>query len=453
MKDATRILVVEDEAAPRQLILSILKREGYQVEGAQNGADALLKLNDFKADLVLCDWRMPKMDGGELLDRLGEMESDAHFIVMTAYGSIDHAVQALRRGADDYLSKPFEREALLMAIGRVLKTRKLKAENDRLRQAIVEQDRYGQLLGKTPSMQRLYHMVEKIAKTDATVLIIGASGTGKELVAKTLHDRSSRQSKPFIAVNCAAIPESLIESELFGHEKGAFTGAHRKRPGKLAEAQGGTLFLDEIPSMPLKIQGSLLRVLQERRYTPLGGQGEVETDVRIVAAANRNLLKMVSEGTFREDLYYRLNVVPIQVPPLAMRKDDIPLLAQAFAQNASEKYGMAPKVFQSKAMEILRGYPWPGNVRELHNMIERLVLLSDGDTIKVDELPPELSMPQPASAHHFTLPPTGLQWDEMESNLLEQALQRAAGNRSAAARLLGMSYKTFLYRLEKYQLA
>ena len=365
-----QVLVVEDEAAQRALIGDILARSGYAVRQAGDVARALAEIDDQPPDVVLCDWRMPGRSGGELLEDVRARGLGCGFIVMTAYGSISHAVEAIRNGADDYLGKPFERDALLLALERVLRTRRLELENRRLREIPRDRDRYGELLGASPPMQRLYRTVEKLAATDATVLVLGESGTGKELVARTLHRSSRRAGGPFVAVNCAAIPETLIESELFGHERGAFTGAHRRREGRFEEADGGTLFLDEISSMPLPLQATLLRVLQERCCTRLGGSGEVAFDVRVIAAANRDLGQLAAEGSFREDLYYRLNVVSVVLPPLRERREDIPLLARA-----------------------------------LH-----------------------------------------------ERGLLRRALERANGNRAAAARLLGLGYKALLYRLEKHGL-
>jgi len=301
-------------------------------------------------------------------------------------------------------------------------------------------------------MQRLYRTIEKVAATDATVLITGESGTGKEIVARTLHRSSRRGDAAFVAVNCAAIPEGLIESELFGHEKGTFTGAHRRREGKFEEADGGTLFLDEIASMPMPLQGILLRVLQERRFTRLGGSGEIEVDVRVVAASNRDLPQLVGDGRFREDLYYRLNVVAMELPPLRDRRDDIPLLAGAFLEKASARHGREVGTLPPAIVRHLMDYGWPGNVRELANAMERLVLLAEDAQLSIDDLPQPIRGGDAPATAPVRLPADGLVWDVMEESLLRQALDRAAGNRAAAARLLGLSYKAFLYRLEKHGL-
>lgn len=447
-----RLVVVEDEASQRRLMADILKREGFQVTSFGSAEEAMEFMTEQNPpELLLTDWRLPGMDGGALTRWVREKQLPCAVVVMTAYGSISHAVEAIRLGADDYVAKPFEREALLITLQRALRTRTLERENQHLRTRLQDRDHFGTLIGQAPSMQRLYRTLQKVANTDATVLICGESGTGKELVARTLHDKSQRAGGPFVAVNCAAIPESLMESELFGHEKGAFTGALRRRAGRFEEAQGGTLFLDEIASMPLPLQATLLRVLQERKVTPLGARGEVPLNVRVVAATNRDLLKMVAEGTFREDLYYRLNVVPVQIPPLRDRLDDLPLLTDSLLERASARHGIPVAGASPELLRRLMGMSFPGNVRELANVLERLVLLSEDGELPLRELPADIT-PPPASVQRFRLPPEGIVWDDLEKSLLQQALDRSEGNRTRAAQLLGMSYKTFLYRLEKFEL-
>ena len=453
MGDPVSVLLVEDEAAQRRLIADILSRDGHEVREAGTVAEALAAIDEKVPDLILCDWRMPGRDGGELLDEIRSRSLGCAFVVMTAYGSIAHAVDAVRRGADDYLGKPFEREALLLAVKRVLKTRRLERENVALREVLREGDSYGELLGRSEPMLRLYRTIEKVAATDATVLVVGESGTGKELVARTLHRASLRSNGPFVAVNCAAIPETLIESELFGHEKGSFTGAHRRREGRFEEADGGTLLLDEIASMPLPLQASLLRVLQERRLTRVGGTGEVECDVRVVAASNRDLPALVAEGGFREDLYYRLNVVPIVLPPLRDRLDDVPMLAASFLEQASARHGIEMASLSPAVLRALMEHGWPGNVRELANVVERLVLLAEDGRVNLDDLPAEVHSAGGGTGCPFLLPAEGLVWDQVEADLLRQALERSQGNRAAAARLLGLGYKALLYRLEKHGMA
>jgi two-component system NtrC family response regulator len=449
-----KVLLVEDEVPQRKLVTEILEREGHAVREAGTVDEALDAVADEVPDLILCDWRMPGRDGGELLDDIRGRSLGCAFVVMTAYGSIAHAVDAVRRGADDYLGKPFEREALLLAVQRVLRTRRLEQENRELREEVRRGDRYGDLIGRSDSMQALYRTIEKVGATDATVLVVGESGTGKELVARTLHRASRRSQQPFVAVNCAAIPETLIESELFGHEKGAFTGAHRRRQGRFEEADGGTLFLDEIASMPQPLQATLLRVLQERCFTPVGGSGEIASDVRVIAASNRDLPALVGEGGFREDLYYRLNVVPIELPPLRERMEDVPLLAAAFLDQAAARHGIEMQPLPPAVLRALMEHGWPGNVRELANAIERLVLLAEDGRPSAEDLPTEMrAKAGRGDACPFTLPAQGLVWEEVEKGMMRQALERARGNRAAAARLMGLTYKAFLYRLEKHGMA
>ena len=450
MGEPVSVLLVEDEAPQRKLIAEILGRDGYAVTTSGNVDEALAAVAEEVPDLVLCDWRMPGRDGGELLDEVRGRALGCGFIVMTAYGSIAHAVEAIQRGADDYLGKPFESEALLLAVRRVLRTRRLEQENRQLRQVIRDGDRYGELIGRSEAMERLFRTIEKVGATDATVLVQGESGTGKELVARSLHRASRRSGGPFVAVNCAAIPETLIESELFGHEKGAFTGAHRRREGRFEEADGGTLFLDEIASMPLPLQATLLRVLQERCFTRVGGAGEVSCDVRVVAASNQDLGALVAAGGFREDLYYRLNVVPLELPPLRVRTEDIPLLVAAFFEQASARHGLEVRPLPPSVLRLLMEYGWPGNVRELANVVERLVLLAEDGEVSAEDLPQEVRQRGSAEGGPLQLPAEGVVWDRAEAGLLRQALERTNGNRAAAARLLGLGYKAFLYRLEKH---
>ena len=454
MSDGVSVLLVEDEIAQRQLIAEILGREGHEIREVGTVDEALQSISDVVPDLILCDWRMPGRDGGDLLDDVRRRALGCAFIVMTAYGSIAHAVDAIRRGADDYLGKPFEREALLLAVQRVLRTRRLERENRELREAVREGDGFGELIGRSQPMRALYRTIEKVGATDATVLVVGESGTGKELVARNLHRASRRADRSFVAVNCAAIPDTLIESELFGHEKGSFTGAHRRREGRFEEADGGTLFLDEIASMPLPLQATLLRVLQERRFTRVGGSGEVESDVRVIAASNRDLPALVNEGTFREDLFYRLNVISIELPPLRDRMEDVPLLAANFLDQASARHGAEIRSLSPEVLRILMEHGWPGNVRELANAVERLVLLAEDGRPSIEDLPAELR--RSAAGKYgcpFSLPADGLIWEQVERGLIAQALKRSRGNRAAAARLLGLSYKAFLYRLEKFGMA
>ncbi len=449
-----RILLVEDEVAQRKLVGSILTDEGYQVTqaGSVEEAEDLLGKGEF--DLVLSDWKLPARNGFQLLEHVREQHPLMAFIMVTAYGSIDRAVQAVRAGADDFLTKPFVREALLLSIERATKARRLVMENRRLSEALGERDQLVDLVGRAPEMQKIFRRVSKLAATDATVLITGESGTGKELTARALHTLSRRSSGPFIAVNCAAIPEGLIESEFFGADKGAYTGADRNRIGRFEAAAGGTLFLDEIGELPLAIQPKLLRVLQEGTYTRIGGVREQRTDVRLVAATNRNLQEEVAANRFREDLFYRLNVVPIELPPLRERREDIPILVQHFLELHSRRHGIQVVKPQPRLLKALVDFVWPGNARELANVVERLILLSDEGVLSFDDLPPELRGVQAEfTPSSFRLPAGGMSWEAHEKDCLSQALELAGGNRRRAARFLGLGYKAFLYRLEKHQLA
>ncbi len=446
-----RVLVVEDDADQRRLVAGFLKSRDYLVAEAESLAEARAQLEASPVDLVLSDWKLPDGDGTELLREVRAEHPATGFITVTAYGTIARAVEAIHLGADDYLAKPFERQALLLAIEKVLRQRRLEDENRRLAEELGERDRLVDLVGRAPSMQRLFRRVEKLATTDATILLTGESGTGKELAARALHALSRRAAGPFVAVNCAAIPEGLLESEFFGVEKGAYTGADRTRAGNFEAADGGSLFLDEVGELPAVIQPKLLRVLQEGRFTRVGGTRELSSDVRIVAATNRDLAAEVAAGRFREDLYYRLNVVPLEMPPLRERKEDIPRLVEHFAERAARRHGVKVRPLPAGVMKRLLDHPWPGNVRELGNVVERLVLLAEDGRVSAGDLPEEMTR-RAAGANGFRLPPAGLSWHEHERSCLAQALELAGGNRAQAARLLDLPYKAFLYRLEKHGL-
>jgi two-component system NtrC family response regulator len=446
-----RLLVVEDEADQRHLVAGILRGAGYTVAEAASAEAGLQAVRATPVDLVLSDWKLPGMDGLELLAQLRQEHPAVAFVMVTAYGTIARAVEAIRTGADDYLTKPFERQALLLAVERTLKKRRLEDENRRLTAELAERDRLVDLVGQAASMQSVYRRMEKLAGTRATVLITGESGTGKELAARALHQLSPRADGPFIAVNCAAIPETLMESELYGAEKGAYTGADKSRAGRFEAADGGTLFLDEVGELPLTVQPKLLRALQEGKVVRVGGNREMAVDVRIVAATNRDLAEEVREGRFREDLFYRLNVVPIPMPPLRERREDIPRLVQHFAERTARRHGVPTTTFPPAVLRRLMDAPWPGNVRELANVVERLMLLAEGDHVRLEDLPPT-EAERGSGGGLFRLPPEGLSWEAHERDCLAQALELAQGNRARAARLLDLPYKAFLYRLEKYAL-
>jgi len=447
------ILFVEDETPQRKLVSSILTSEGYQVTGVGSveEAESLLAAKSF--ELVLSDWKLPGRNGFQLLETVRENHPQLAFIMVTAYGSIDRAVKAVRAGADDFLTKPFVREALLLSIERACHARHLLDENRRLNEALGERDHLVDLVGRAPEMQKIFRRVSKLANTDATVLITGESGTGKELTARALHTLSRRAQGNFVAVNCAAIPEGLMESEFFGAEKGAYTGADRMRIGKFEAAAGGTLFLDEVGELPLSIQPKLLRVLQEGTFTRVGGVKEMHTDVRLVAATNRNLNSEVAAGRFREDLFYRLNVVPIILPPLRDRREDIPILVNHFIEIHARKHDISVKKTPVRLLKQLVDYHWPGNARELANVLERLILLCDEGNLSEADLPAEIRGEiQLVGPETFRLPAGGMNWEAHERACLLQAMEMAQGNRRKAARLLGLSYKTFLYRVEKHEI-
>ncbi|ACA87072.1 sigma-54-dependent transcriptional regulator [Shewanella woodyi] len=448
LEQKLKILVVEDEPDQRSLITKMLAANGYQTKGAESVEEAILSIKSELPDLVFSDWKLGQLTGMDLLNYVRREQPDMGFIIATAYGTITHAVDAMQAGADDYLAKPYQRQSLLLAIDKVAKSLVLKRQNRSLTSQLSQQQELVGLVGKAPCMQKVYTRVQRVSATDATVLIGGESGTGKELAARALYQLSDRKNKPFVAINCGAIPENLAEAELFGAEKGAFTGATTLKIGKLEAADGGTIFLDEIGELPLLLQTNLLRFLQEGVISRLGQNGEIKLDVRVIAATHRDLQHEVSEGRFREDLYYRLNVVPIHMPPLRERQEDIGRLVDHFLKLHAGQYNLPPLSLTGDTMKQLLDYSWPGNVRELANRIERFVLLGDEQ-----EMVEELScQPKTINTTQFTLPETGIEWESFEKNCLEQAMSKHQGNRTKAAKFLGLSYKAFLYRLEKYQL-
>ena len=448
----TAILVVEDEADQRELICDLLEADNRQILAADCVEQAIVMLKDSAIDVVFSDWNLGTLSGLDLLNYVRKNQPDLGFVVATAYGSINHAVEAMKAGADDYLAKPFQRQELLLTIDKALKAKSLRQQNQKLSEQLSEQQNLVDLIGHAPCMQKVFERIRRVSNTDATVLITGESGTGKELAARALQQLSNRASAPLICVNCGAIPESIAEAELFGAEKGAFTGATSTKIGKFEAANGGTIFLDEIGELSLSIQAKLLRLLQEGTVTRLGSNEEIKLDVRIVAATHRDLPKRISEGEFREDLFYRLNIVPIEMPPLRERKEDIPRLINHFIAINSRRYNCEPINLDKPILKQLIDHAWPGNVRELSNKIERFILLSDQDELLSGLSPTAGNQGNSNNDGTFQLPEEGINWEDFEKHCLSQALQMNSGNRTKAAKFLQLPYKAFLYRIEKYQL-
>jgi len=440
-----RLLVVDDEEPQRVMLGRILRRAGFDVVTAANGVEALAELESAAFDLLLTDQRMPEMDGLELLDRARRLETSPPVVLMTAHGTVSTAVEAMKRGAIDYLTKPFEREELLLVVDKAIRQRRLEDEVVSLRGVLQDRVKLDNIIGASAVMQEVFSLIERVSYTDVPVLITGESGTGKELVARAVHQRSRRASGPFVALNCAAIPESLLESEFFGHEKGSFTGAERTHIGRFEQAQGGTLFLDEIGAMRFDLQAKLLRAIQEHEIQRLGSTATRSVDARILAATGEDLEQAIRQKTFREDLYYRLCVVPIRLPALRERTEDVPLLTQHFLDAAAAKFEREPLKLAPAAMERLQLHHWPGNIRELENCVERMVVLSRGSALTVDDLPDQIGKPgvlEAGSVDGFDLPADGVRLQDLERHLIQQALGRSRGGLGPASRLLGISYKT-----------
>jgi len=447
-----RVLVVDDEENIRLVLRTLLKKHGYQVATAESAEDALAQLESFDPDFVLADVRMNGMTGLELCAELNARASLATVILMSAYGSVDLAIEAMKAGAYDYISKPFKQDEVLLALTKAEEREWLRRENRALKQAIRKEQTFHGILGKSEAIEKVFTTIEKVADHKTTVLIQGESGTGKELVARALHDGSSRKDKPFVPVNCGAIPETLLESELFGHKKGAFTDAHADKKGLFAEANHGTLFLDEIGELPLSLQVKLLRVLQEGRVRPLGATRDHEVDVRVIAATVRDLRREVEENRFREDLYYRLNVLQLNVPPLRDRRDDIALLVEHFIERNNGRLGTKIRDVEPRARKLLFNYPWPGNVRELENTVERAVVLAEGDVITVADLPERMREPADPVAASLSTGELSIKKTSrfMEETLIRRALEQTRGNRTAACKLLEISHRALLYKIKDY---
>jgi len=441
-----RILVVEDEDKLRRVIELQLVSSGYEVDQAGTAEEAL-RLSD-RADLVLTDLRLPGMDGLELLSVLHRQDSRIPVILMTAFGTVEKAVEAMKAGAADFLVKPFSLDHLVGTIAKALEFRALRDENIQLREELGRRYAFDNIVGHSPAMQEIFATIMRVAPTRATVLLAGESGVGKDLIARALHYHSPRRDRPFVKINCTAIPENLMESELFGFEKGAFTGAVAPKPGKFEQADTGTAFLDEIGDVPGGIQVKLLRVLQEREFERLGSNKTRHIDVRILPATRRDLRAALEEGTFREDLYYRLNVVPINIPPLRERREDIPFLAEHFVRKLSRETGAKAESISEAAIRTLMDYNWPGNVRELENVIERSLVLSSASRLEPADIKLDIS-PRAAAAAAESFLPDGMTLDEHEQAIIREALRRANGNKSQAARLLGLTRNALRYRLSQ----
>jgi DNA-binding NtrC family response regulator len=444
-----RILVVDDEANARQALRTILGEEGFEVAEAADGVEALELLRGRDFDVVLADVRMPRMDGITLISRAREEGIPALFLIMTAFATIETAVEAMRAGAENYLVKPLKSSAVLVALQRVLEKRALIRETAELKERVKQRYRFESIVGESPALQSVFEVVKRAAPTRATVLLLGESGTGKELVAQAIHQESTRKDKPFIKVSCAALSESLLESELFGHERGAFTGAVGRREGRFELADGGTLFLDEIGEISPAVQVKLLRALQEREFERVGGTETLKVDVRVVAATNRNLAAEVAAGRFREDLFYRLNVVAVTLPPLRSRKEDIPALVSHFIQKFDRAYEKSVRGLVPGTLNALLRYDWPGNVRELENVIERAVVLAEGSDLTSDALPPSLSGPRPTTPTGDRFVP-GASWRELEREAILKTLEMVGGSTTQAAAILGISARKIQYRLKEY---
>jgi DNA-binding NtrC family response regulator len=452
MSQAERVLIVEDEDATRAGLAELVRTWGFVTEAAANGEEALRLVTSFRPSIVVTDMVMPKMDGLSLLKALKDEADQLKVILLTAQGSVETAVEALKDGAADYLTKPVDTQKLKLLLSSIAELNAQKRENEALRRQLRDKGSFGRIVGNSPKMRKIYQVIEQAAPTPASVLIIGESGTGKELVAQTIHQLSPRAEAPFVAINCAAIPETLLESEIFGHERGAFTGATDRRAGCFELADRGTLFLDEIAEMVPVTQVKLLRVLQERRFRRLGGRVEQDVDVRVIAATNVNPLDAIRDGKLRDDLYYRLNVFTIELPPLRDRKDDLPLIIQALLDEFNVRDRRNVQAVTPDAMRMLELYDWPGNVRELRNVIERATILAKGEFIEPVHLPrfgapPRAVEPTPSSSG-VTIAP-GMTVDEAERKLIIATLEASGNNKTRAAEMLGISLKTLHNKLNR----
>ncbi len=443
------ILVVDDEPLQREILKTILDDEGYETQTAASGEEALQIDHKFHPDVILTQLNIEGMDGIELIDSVPREPFEPAMIIMTAHGTISSAVEAIKKGAFDYLTKPLDKNSLVMTVRRGIERTELLKENLQLHKELYDRFRIEGIVGTSSGMKEAIEILKKVSTSTATVLIAGESGTGKELVARAIHYNSPRRTKSFTALNCSAIPENLFESELFGYEPGAFTGAAARKAGLFETTNGGTLFLDEIGDMPQLMQSKLLRVLQDKEIRRLGGKDSIKVDVRIIAATNKDLEKEMVKGGFREDLYYRLKVVTIVLPPLRERKSDIPELAEFFASKYSREFGKMIRNIDNQTIKALCEYSWPGNIRHLESVVERAVLMCDGDVIRPKDIKGELRTPLTAEEFDLDIPDEGINFEELEEKLLKKAMVKSNGVVAKAAKLLGMSYKTFWYRWEK----
>jgi len=453
-----RILVIDDDPVILEVITKILKTNSYEVIAAPDGKSGIKKLESNSFDLVLTDLAMPDVDGLKVLNHVVTKSPKTKCIILTGYGTIKSSVDSIKRGAFDYITKPITSDELLVVIEKAMKFRNLEDENIRLKRELQKTYRYDNLIGTSNAIEKIYELIEKVADTDSTVLISGASGTGKELIARAIHYNSSRGDKPLVVINCGAIPEELLESELFGHEKGAFTGAYKTRVGRFEMANGGTIFLDEVGEMSPALQVRLLRVLQEQKFERVGGMKTIHVDVRIIAATNKNLTIAINKGRFREDLYYRLNVIPIKVPSLKQRKSDIPLLIDFFMKKFQKGKTKSITGFSPEAMDCVLEYDWPGNVRELENMIKRLIILCDNQTVIFDDLPEHIQQ-NSTSIQQFeeNIVEEALTLDEAvkdyEKRLILEALEKSNWVKTKAAKILNIKRTTLVEKIKKRNLA
>ncbi|MFO7830805.1 MAG: sigma-54 dependent transcriptional regulator [Desulfuromonadaceae bacterium] len=449
-----QILLVDDDVQSNKVLHTVLQRAGYGVTNARSGEDAIRILAQNTYAVVITDLMLPGVDGLEILKHIQEHSPLTNVILITGNASAETAVEAMKNGAYDYITKPLNIDKLKLIIAKSLEKQKLIQENKLLRQQLHNRHSFANIIGTSTALQKVFTRMEKVVDTDSSILILGESGTGKELVARALHYNGPRQDKPFVAINCGAIPQDLLESELFGHMRGSFTGAIKTKPGRFEQANGGTIFLDEIGTMPVPLQLKLLRVLQEQEVEPVGGNHSIKLNIRIISATNTNLEEMITDGTFREDLFYRLNVIPINLPPLRERKEDISILARHFLKKSCNQLKCGQLSFAKEVFEILEEYPWPGNVRELENIIERTAALCDKDIIGVDELPPHISgVKRQQKQVPATLPAEGLdmpaQIQQIEREWIRQALVNSAGVKSKAAAMLNIKRTTMVEKIKR----